>query len=169
MRLRATKLAEHTRSRLRLSITLCATLGAATAVHAQTPALVGFWSTPSRAVVRIAPCGTKLCLNLVALPPGEPPKTDVHNPAAAQRGRPLCGLLIGEGFDETDPQHASGGHIYDPKSGHTYSGAMTAEGNLLKLRGYIGFSLFGRTEVWVRLQHAPVTCNNHGRSVANGN
>ena len=40
------------------------------------------------------------------------------------------------------------GTIYDPKSGKTYSCKMTIDGNKLKIRGYIGISLFGRTEVW---------------------
>jgi uncharacterized protein (DUF2147 family) len=45
----------------------------------------------------------------------------------------------------------SGGHLYDPKSGHTYRGTIVAEGDALKLHGYIGVSLFGRTETWQRV------------------
>jgi uncharacterized protein (DUF2147 family) len=42
------------------------------------------------------------------------------------------------------------GKIYDPKNGKTYSCKMTLEGNELKVRGYVGFSLLGRTTVWTR-------------------
>ena len=71
------------------------------------------------------------------------------------RERPLCGLRIGTGFVEVDPQHARAGHVYDPKSGRTYSGEMRAEGNLLHLRGYVGLPIFGRTETWTRAAPPP--------------
>ena len=43
------------------------------------------------------------------------------------------------------------GRIYDPNSGNTYKGTIQqVDANTLKLRGYIGISLFGRTEKWTR-------------------
>ena len=45
----------------------------------------------------------------------------------------------------------SGGTIYDPDSGHTYSCHLELlEANKLKLRGYFGVSLLGRTQIWTR-------------------
>ena len=44
-----------------------------------------------------------------------------------------------------------GGRIYDPNSGKTYKGTIRqVDGNTLKFRGYVGISLFGRTETWKR-------------------
>jgi len=45
-----------------------------------------------------------------------------------------------------------GGQIVDPKTGNTYSVSLTLldNGNKLKVRGFIGISLFGRTQVWIR-------------------
>ena len=71
---------------------------------------------------------------------------------------PLCGLRVGQGFTQTDPQHADGGHVYDPRTGRTYSGSMTAQGNTLKLRGYLGIQLLGRTETWTRVGQGYATC-----------
>ena len=118
----------------------------------------GFWQEPSGAVIQVASCAEGLCLKIVALSPGDHPHTDVHNPDAKLRGRPLCGLRIGQDFTEPDSQHAEGGSIYDPKSGHTYSGSMAAQGNTLKLRGYLGIKLFGRSETWTRLKQGRATC-----------
>jgi uncharacterized protein (DUF2147 family) len=59
-------------------------------------------------------------------------------------------LQIGRGFHLADSSHADGGQLYDPKSGKTYSGSMASDGDSLKLRGYVGIKLFGRTEVWTR-------------------
>ena len=117
-----------------------------TPANADETGVHGFWQEPSGAVIQIAPCTEGLCLKIVALSPGNHPHTDAYNPDEKLRGRPLCGLRIGQGFTATDSQHAEGGHIYDPKSGHTYSGSMTAQGNTLTLRGYLGIKLFGRSE-----------------------
>lgn len=127
----------------------------AASAHAAPPSVLGYWKTPKGAVVLIAPCGQNLCAEIAALSRGKHPLTDTQNPDPRLRSRPLCGLRIGEGFVEVDPQHARDGHLYDPKSGHTYSGQMTAEGNLLLLRGYIGLPIFGRSETWVRTSRPP--------------
>jgi uncharacterized protein (DUF2147 family) len=46
----------------------------------------------------------------------------------------------------------SGGTVYDPKNGKTYSCKMTLDGNSLNIRGYIGISLFGRSVTWTRVK-----------------
>ncbi|HEU5443126.1 MAG TPA: DUF2147 domain-containing protein [Steroidobacteraceae bacterium] len=132
-----------------------ATVSAHARAPAQTPTVLGYWRTPSGAVVRIAPCGRKLCAQIAELSLGNHPLTDMRNPDPRLRSRPLCGLRIGAGFLETDPQHASRGRLYDPKSGRTYSGQMAAEGNFLHLRGYLGMPIFGRTETWSRASKPP--------------
>lgn len=128
---------------------------AAVSASAPTPTIRGYWRTPSGAIVRIDPCGQELCIEIAALSRGDDPLTDLRNPDPGLRSRPLCGLRIGTGFLESDPQHASRGHLYDPKSGRTYSGQMTADGNLLHLRGYLGVPIFGRSETWSRASKPP--------------
>ena len=62
--------------------------------------------------------------------------------------------MIGSNFKESEPGKLEGGRIYDPTSGKTYKGSVTVSGDLLKLRGYVGISAFGRSETWTRV--APV-------------
>ncbi len=135
---------------LRLSCALCATLWSMS-LHAANATVRGYWREPSGSVIRVAPCGPALCMEIVALPPGPHPTTDVRNPKQNLRKRPLCGLRIGEGMIERDSGHADSGHLYDPKSGHTYRGSLATDGDLLKLRGYVGLKIFGRTETWMRV------------------
>jgi uncharacterized protein (DUF2147 family) len=112
--------------------------------------VLGDWRTPTGAVIRLAPCGNDFCLTLVQLDPSPRHTTDIYNPDASLHTRPLCGLTIGSAFHLTDPDHLDSGWLYDPKSGHTYRGTVAAIGDTLKLHGYIGIALFGRTETWQR-------------------
>lgn len=86
------------------------------------------------------------------------PKVDRENPDSALRTRPILGLAIVSGFHYDGDDLWKGGIIYDPESGKTYKCKMwlTDEGTL-KVRGYVGFSLLGRTTVWVRPPQTPAS------------
>ena len=77
--------------------------------------------------------------------------TDENNPQAELRNRDLVGLELFSGFVFDGDDRWINGTIYDPDNGKTYGCVITiVDENMLKVRGYIGFSLFGRTEVWTR-------------------
>ncbi len=79
------------------------------------------------------------------------PKTDVENPDPELRKRPRLGLNVLTNLAFKKGVKYEKGKIYDPKSGKTYScQAELAGNNKLKLRGYIGVSLVGRTSEWTR-------------------
>ena len=64
--------------------------------------------------------------------------------------KPILGLTIITGLTK-DGDEWNGGKILDPKTGKVYKCYITLkDNNTLKLRGYIGFSLLGRTEYWYR-------------------
>lgn len=84
------------------------------------------------------------------------PKVDRKNPDVALRARPLIGLPLVSGFHFAGTDEWTGGTIYDPENGKTYSCKMILMPNgSLKVRGYIGISLFGRTTVWTRPVSTP--------------
>jgi uncharacterized protein (DUF2147 family) len=75
---------------------------------------------------------------------------DGNNPDKAKQSNPIIGLLMLTGF-KFDDDEWTGGDIYDPESGKTYSSYMyLKDKNTLKVRGYLAISLFGRTETWTR-------------------
>ena len=82
-------------------------------------------------------------------------KLDNKNPDATLQKRPLMGLqLLSEFVFDGDDEWESG-TVYDPKSGKTYSCYMEFTDktkNKLKVRGYIGISLLGRTTYWTRVE-----------------
>ena len=69
---------------------------------------------------------------------------DKHN-------KPVIGMMILNGMKKQGDEYA-GGEILDPANGKTYKCKMwTSEGGKkLNVRGFIGVSLLGRTQVWVR-------------------
>jgi uncharacterized protein (DUF2147 family) len=121
---------------------------------ADSPSAVGLWKNED-ASFEIYEENGKLNAKIVSLreplaPDGEQ-KTDIRNPDAGKHSRPIIGLVFMTGFTPAGSGKWDNGTIYDPKSGKTYSCNIELEGiNTLKVRGYIGISLIGRTEIWKR-------------------
>lgn len=68
------------------------------------------------------------------------------------KDKPVKGMIIIDGLTE-DGDEWNGGKILDPKTGKIYKCYITLEeDNKLKVRGYIGFSLIGRTQYWYRME-----------------
>lgn len=66
------------------------------------------------------------------------------------KNKPILGLNILTGL-EKDGDEWSGGKILDPRNGKIYKCYIKLENaNKLKIRGYIGFSLIGKTAYWTR-------------------
>ena len=81
------------------------------------------------------------------------PKVDKENPDENLRNRPILGLEMLTDFVYDEDSTWEDGDIYDPKSGNSYSCKMylSKDYKTLEVRGYIGISLFGRTETWKRV------------------
>ena len=72
--------------------------------------------------------------------------------------QPILGLEFFSGFKE-DPDKRNAyvdGKILEAKSGKIYKAkaTVTADGKRLRLRGYVGVSALGRTQVWIRTDKA---------------
>jgi uncharacterized protein (DUF2147 family) len=142
----------------KISVTLLMAISFFITVSAQkADAILGSWVNPSgQDHILIYKKGNKYYgkLDWIKVPNDETgkPKTDKNNPDPVLKSRPDLGLELLKDFIFNGDDVYEDGTIYDPKSGKTYSCKMTIEGNTLKIRGYVGISLFGRTEVWTRLK-----------------
>ncbi|MFT3792781.1 MAG: DUF2147 domain-containing protein [Rudaea sp.] len=69
-----------------------------------------------------------------------------------RKNQPIIGMTIIWGMKK-DGDVWDGGTILDPKNGNTYGCKLTpaADGKTLQVRGFKGFSLLGRTQVWERV------------------
>lgn len=69
----------------------------------------------------------------------------------ALKGRPVLGMVFLWGLSPEDGEYR-GGYILDPDNGKVYKAKLRLDdgGRKLLVRGFIGFSLLGRTQTWVR-------------------
>ncbi len=80
-------------------------------------------------------------------------KLDKYNPDPELQKRPSLGIKLLTDFEWDEDNEWDEGDIYDPKTGKTYSCYIVMkEYDLLKIRGYIGISLIGKTTYWTRVK-----------------
>ncbi|MCU0303989.1 MAG: DUF2147 domain-containing protein [Thermoanaerobaculales bacterium] len=156
--------------RLTMLLAVVALLTAGTVAAQDGDAILGLWATDpegggGEAHVDVTKVDGKYFGTIVWLaeplappdderqPPGTP-KTDVNNPDPALRDKPVIGLQIVKDFVYKGDGEWHKGTIYDPDNGKTYKCKIrfgdTRE--VLKVRGYIGISMIGRTTVWTRVE-----------------
>jgi uncharacterized protein (DUF2147 family) len=75
-----------------------------------------------------------------------------RNCEGEDKDKPILGLVIIKGLEKDGDEYNSG-KILDPESGKLYKCYIQLEEeDKLKVRGYIGFSLLGRTQYWERVK-----------------
>lgn len=129
------------------------------ALMAQSADFVGKWKTiddetgKPKSIVEITKNGEVFEGKVIQLfrEPGEEEHPLCDKCKGALKDKPILGLQILEGLKKRSSDWGDG-RILDPKNGKTYDVKMelAEEGAKLKVRGFIGFSLLGRTQTWIR-------------------
>lgn len=120
--------------------------------------IVGVWETGNgKARVKIDKVGDYYFGRIVWLkePLNEEgkPKVDKNNKDVNKRNTPILGLRLVGGFKWEGENRWEGGTIYDPETGNEYKCNITlVDKNTMNIRGYIGISMFGRTDTWKRVE-----------------
>ncbi|MCU0664179.1 MAG: DUF2147 domain-containing protein [Myxococcota bacterium] len=120
---------------------------------------VGVWRSVDdatgkpKSLVQIWEQGNKLYGKVVELidPPEPNPLCDKCE--GTEKNKPVIGMTVIRGLKK-DGDEWSGGKILDPESGSTYKCYIEVQegGKKLKVRGFIGISLLGRTQYWHRVR-----------------
>jgi uncharacterized protein (DUF2147 family)/surface polysaccharide O-acyltransferase-like enzyme len=131
---------------------------------------MGQWDAEGGAAqVEVTECGGGLCgrISLLRSPFDENgcELRDVNNPDPRKRNRPVLGLeILHAARGPTGSRREWSGTIYDPVSGHTYRCTVQLDGDdRLRLRGYIGVPLIGRTTTWFRVGREGGICRDAGQ------
>jgi len=144
---------------------LCTVMASATVFADGPDSIIGVWNTEEGdGKIEIYVCGNSYCGRIIWLKestypadskegiPGTP-VLDTNNPDPSLRKRPILGQQLLYGFKYVGNDRWDGGKIYDSDNGKTYNGKMELlSQNQLKIRGFIGISLFGGSTVWTKDQ-----------------
>ncbi len=117
---------------------------------------LGNWTTvddktgEKRAIITISESGGVLngVIDKVFPQPGDTGICDKC--PGAFKGKKIQGIQFLWGLKKEGSNEWGGGSILDPKTGKVYKAKATLDGNKLHVRGYLGVSLLGRTQTWVR-------------------
>lgn len=122
----------------------------------------GYWLTEKKGViVKLYECGEALCGQTVWMKKMRhkdgTPRLDAKNPDPTLRDRHWCGVTAITGLKPKGDGAWAGGEVYDPKTGETFDFDLTAVGETVKVRGYLGLPLLGKSEIWTRADVSSVT------------
>lgn len=127
------------------------------AVYAASP--MGYWETiddvtgKPKGIIKISGSANDLSGTVVKLLPGAQKLCSPQCPGAL-KNKPILGMTVMYGLKQNpnNPNEWSGGTIFDPKTGQMYRCKLTVseDGKTMDVRGYIGISLLGRSQTWVR-------------------
>ena len=141
-----------------LALTLAAAL-MSTGAWADNASPVGLWrnvddvSGKPRALIRITESNGILQgkIEKVFRAPSEDRNPKCEKCEGALKNAPVIGLAILSGLKKEGAEY-TGGQILDPDNGKIYSSKiqLTSGGKKLNVRGYIGVSMLGRSQIWER-------------------
>ncbi len=146
--------------RIFVQAAMTATLFAMSLAHAaDDTSPVGLWkniddvSGKPKALIRITEHKGELQgrLEKLYLPANQDQDPKCDKCEGAHKDQPVLGMVFMSGLKKQGDEY-TGGEIIDPDNGKVYKSKMTLidGGRKLKVRGYIGVPMFGRSQVWVR-------------------
>ncbi len=141
-----------------LIVAAAAALASMSAMAAVNP--VGLWKTIDdntgkvRSIVRITQSNGeyKGTIEKLFRAPDQDQNPKCDKCTDARKDKPIIGMTILTGLRADGDDEFAGGQIVDPENGKVYSSKLTVDedGKKLELRGFIGVSLIGRSQTWVR-------------------
>lgn len=142
-----------------LAATLSLLAAMAIAADRNADVIAGVWQTKTGGYVQIYRDHGHWVGRIVGSKSGTA-RYDTHNPDPSKRGRRLLGVVILHGLSYQGDGEYRQGSIYDPNNGKDYHAkASLRSRDVLDVRGYIGFSLIGKTQTWHRIE--PQTAHVH--------
>jgi uncharacterized protein (DUF2147 family) len=126
--------------------------------YAQNTGVIGKWKTiddetgQAKSIVEIYEKSGKIYGRVMEIFDVDHKKDLCHDCSGEDANKPILGLTIIKGLTKDGKEYNSG-EIMDPKNGRHYRCTIVLQSkDKLKVRGYIGFALLGRTQYWYRVK-----------------
>jgi uncharacterized protein (DUF2147 family) len=136
-------------------ITLLICVLATASMHSQS--VIGKWKTiddetgEAKSIVEVFSKSGKIYAKVIEILDPANKNSVCKKCSGGDKNKSILGLTIIKGLSKDGSEYNSG-EILDPKNGKLYKCALSLESkDKLKIRGYIGFSLLGRTQYWHRV------------------
>src|SRR5690554_2154695 len=124
----------------------------------QAQSVTGKWKTiddktgEAKSIVEVYERDGKIYGKVIEILNPEKKDAKCQNCKGSDKDKPILGLVIVKGLSK-DGNEWNGGQILDPNKGKLYKCSMSLEGkDVLKVRGYVGISLLGRTQTWKKVK-----------------
>ena len=128
---------------------------ATTLIYSQS--VIGKWKTiddetgDAKSIVEVYSKSGKIYAKVIEILDLEHKNSVCIKCSGEDKNKSILGLIVIKGLTKDGSEYNSG-EILDPKNGKLYKCALSLESkDKLKIRGYIGFSLLGRTQYWYRV------------------
>ena len=138
------------------NILIVAALFFTTIFYAQNQTVMGKWKTiddetgKAKSIVEIYEKSGKIYGKVVEILDVEHKNNVCSECSGSDKNKPILGMIIIKGLTKEGVDYTNG-KILDPKNGKSYKCTVTLESkDKLKVRGFVGISLFGRTQYWYR-------------------
>lgn len=122
---------------------------------------VGLWQPLDSAgkpegLIRIFEAGGLYYGRIEPSSPGDDRNARCTRCTGKRHGQPIIGLVIMSHLKPKNGEYV-GGDILDPNTGHVYDCTLrlTDGGHRLLMRGFLGISLLGRSQIWRRVEDRP--------------
>ena len=126
--------------------------------NAQSQTVLGKWKTiddetgQAKSIVEIYEKSGKIYGKIIDIVNPEKRKNICSKCSGEDKNAPILGLIIIKGLVKEGDEY-NGGKILDPLKGEEYKCLIALDGkDKLKVRGFVGVSLFGRTQYWFRVK-----------------
>lgn len=130
-----------------------------TIFYGQNGIVVGKWKTiddetgNAKSIVEIYEESGKIYGKVIEILEEEHREKVCSNCSGEDKNKPILGMIVIKGLKKDGDVYTKG-KILDPKNGKLYKCFIRLESNdKLKVRGFIGISLFGRTQYWYRVKN----------------
>jgi uncharacterized protein (DUF2147 family) len=134
------------------------TLFFVTIFYGQNQTVIGKWKTiddetgKAKSIVQIYEKSGKIYGKVIEILEEEHRNKVCTNCSGEDKNKPILGMIVIKGLKKDGDVYTKG-KILDPKNGKLYKCYITLESkDKLKVRGFIGISLFGRTQYWYRIK-----------------
>ncbi len=107
-----------------------------------------------KAIIQLSENSGQVSGKIIKVLDSKKAKANCEKCTGSLKNKPIEGLQILTGMRADGTNQWSNGKLVDPETGKIYSGKinLSDNGQSLKLRGYVGSPVFGRSQTWQRVK-----------------